>query len=174
MTTLIERVNTMVEKIDSANAEYILNDNSFQSKFDTAQRFEAKGDTEMVEHIVGDLQKFAEEYNEKNLTPANVQVGEGVTMHLYSDAHAGTIIKKTKLSITVQRDKATLDPNFKPEIVVGGFAGHCTNQNEQTYSYERDENGTIETFRWSKKYNRYQNKSVNVYKGRHEFYDYNF
>lgn len=107
----------------------------------------------------------------------NVQVGDGVTICLYSDRNAGTVIKRTAKSITVQRDIATLDPNFKPEFVVGGFAGHCTNQNEQTYTYERDEEGSIETFRWSDKYGRYcggGDQTIKIINGRHEFYDYNF
>jgi len=109
------------------------------------------------------------------LCPANVKVGDGVTIHLWSDAHAATVIKVTASTITVQHDKATLDPNFKPEWIPGGFAGHCTNQDEQTYTYERNPNGHIETFRWSKKYGRYGTYGNPwLSKGRHEFYDYNF
>ena len=107
----------------------------------------------------------------------NVQVGDGVTVCYYSDRHAGTVIKRTAKSITVQRDKATLDPNWKPEFIVGGFAGHCTNQNEQTYTYERDEEGTVETFRWRDKYGSYcgsGDQPIKIINGRHEFYDYNF
>jgi hypothetical protein len=103
-----------------------------------------------------------------------VEVGDGVTVCLYSDRHAGTVIKRTKCTITVQRDKATLNPDFKPEVVAGGFAGHCTNQDEQTYTYERDSKGSIETYRWSEKRGIFQNDSIKVINGRREFYDYNF
>ena len=103
-----------------------------------------------------------------------LQVGDGVTIHLYTDAEAYTVIKRTASTITVQRDKAIRDPNFKPQFDVGGFAGHCTNQNEQTYTYERDKNGSTLTLRFSKKYGRfmYLEKAIGI--GRHEFYDYNF
>ena len=106
-----------------------------------------------------------------------IEVGDGVTLHLWSDAHACTVIAKTKTTITIQRDKATIDPNFKPEWVAGGFAGHCTNQNEQSYTYERDPNGMIYKCRWSEKYGRFQtggDGSMKITRGRREFYDYNF
>lgn len=104
----------------------------------------------------------------------DIAVGDGVTLRYYSDAEAYTVIKRTASTITVQRDKATLDPNFKPEWDVGGFAGHCTNQNEQTYSYERNENGAIKTLRYSKKHGRFMFLEKAILLGRHEFYDYNF
>lgn len=102
-----------------------------------------------------------------------IEVGDGVTLHLWSDSHACTVIAKTKTTITIQRDKATLDPNFKPERI--GF--HCTNQDEQTYTYERDPEGEIIRCRWSEKHGRYQtggDGSMKISRGRREFYDYNF
>lgn len=114
-------------------------------------------------------------FRERFLTPASIQVGDGVTVNLWSDRYAATVIKVTKSSVTARRDKATLNPDFKPEWIPGGFAGHCTNQDEQTYSYEPDENGMEYTFRWSRKYQRYgQPGNLTLSKGRHEFYDYNF
>ena len=65
--------------------------------------------------------------------------------------------------------------NFKPEFVPGGFAAHCTNQEDQTYTYERDPNGETKTFRWSNKFGSYGKPGdLRLAKGRHEFYDYNF
>jgi hypothetical protein len=176
MTNVNEQVKTMVEAIDKKNAEYILNDNRFESKVETMNRFNNKGDTGMVNFMMKELKEYAEEFNSKFLTPANVKVGDGVTMHLYSDAHAGTVIKKTKTSVTVQRDDATIDPNWKPEIQAGGFAGHCSNQDSQVYTYEQNPNGETITFRWSKKYGQFRNQKISqsLTKGRHEFYDYNF
>lgn len=73
------------------------------------------------------------------------------------------------------RDKATLNPDFKPEFIPGGFAAHCTNQSEQSYTYEPDEKGEVTTFHWSDKFQRYgQPGNLTLSKGRHEFYDYNF
>lgn len=120
-----------------------------------------------------------EELKQQLLTELNreIEVGDGVTLHFWSDAHACTVIAKTKTTITIQRDKATLNPEFKPEWIAGGFAGHCTNQDEQTYTYERDPNGEIYRCRWSEKYGRYQtgsDGSMKITRGRREFYDYNF
>ena len=107
--------------------------------------------------------------------PKNAEVGDGVTLHYYSDAEAYTIIKRTATTLTIQRDKATLDPNFKPEIIPGGFVGHCINQHEQTYTYEPDPNGRIYKAYWSEaKKGYYVSGCLHVTPGRHEYYDYNF
>ncbi len=105
---------------------------------------------------------------------AEIKEGDGVTVHLWSDAHAYTVIKRTPSTITIQRDNATLNPNFKPEWIAGGFAGHCTNQDEQSYTYERNPNGEKITLRFSKKWGRfmYLGKAITI--GRDEYYDYNF
>ena len=101
-------------------------------------------------------------------------VGDGITINLWSDSHAYTVIKRTPSTITVQRDRAILDPNFKPQWILGGFVGHCVNQEDQTYTYERNENGEVLTLRFSKKHGRfmYLDRAVSI--GRREFYDYNF
>lgn len=103
-----------------------------------------------------------------------LSVGDGCTYHLYSDAHACTVIKRTAKTITIQEDKATLNPSFKPEFIEGGFVGHCINQSEQTYTYERNPKGRIITAHWSEKRGAfiYLDKCITV--GRHEFHDYNF
>lgn len=103
-----------------------------------------------------------------------LNVGDGCTYHLYTDAHACTVIKRTPKSITIQQDKATLNPTFKPDFIIGGFCAHCTNQNEQSYTYEPDSNGKIITARWSEKYGAYMYLGKRITVGRHEFYDYNF
>ena len=106
-----------------------------------------------------------------------IEVGDGATLHLWSDAHACTVIARTATTLTLQRDKAILDPNFKPEWIAGGFAGHCTNPEDQTYPYEPDPSGEIYKCRWSEKYGRWQHGSdgsMKITRGRHEFYDYNF
>lgn len=102
-----------------------------------------------------------------------IEVGDGVTLHLWSDAYACTVIARTATTLTIQRDKAILDPDFKPER--DGF--YCTNQDDQEYTYERNPNGTTYKCRWSEKYGRWQHGSdgsMKITRGRHEFYDYNF
>lgn len=94
-----------------------------------------------------------------------LEVGDGVTVNLYSDSHAGTIIRRTKSSLWIQRDIAIrIDSNG---------IGDC-----QEYRYERDHNGSIYHARWSDKfgcfiYGGFRNgKPVSV--GRHEYYDFSF
>lgn len=116
---------------------------------------------------------------EKELNGAvanNVQVGDGITLRVYSDCHAFTIIARTEKTLTIQQDKATLKNNWKPEFVHGGFTAHCTNQNEQEYDYEKDEKGQILKIRWSdkKSYWNAPRGYAGISLGRHEFYDYNF
>ena len=47
---------------------------------------------------------------------------------------------------------------WKPEIVSGGFAGHCTNNNDQRKAWDisSDEEGRLVTIRWSKAKLRWQ------------------
>lgn len=112
--------------------------------------------------------KYAEYFRD------NAKVGDGVTVNLWSDRHAYTIIKRTPKSLTLRRCKATLAPEFKPEFVPGGFCAHCTNQDDQEYIYEEDENGQIEKAYWSeRKHGFYVGGCMSVSAGRHEFYDYN-
>ncbi len=120
------------------------------------------------------------EEQEKNLKALyrqamlDLQVGDGITVNLWTDRHAYTVIRRTPKTITVQRDKTTLNPEFKPDIIVGGFAGHCTNQNEQTYTYEPDTNGSKLTLRFSEKQCAFTYLGNAISLGRHEFFDYNF
>lgn len=116
---------------------------------------------------------------EKELNGAianNVQVGDGITLRVYSDCHAFTIIARTEKTLTIQQDKATLKNNWKPEFVHGGFTAHCTNQNEQEYDYEKNEKGQILKIRWSDKKSCWNAPRgyAGISLGRHEFYDYNF
>lgn len=113
-------------------------------------------------------------YTEKN---REIEVGDGVTYCLYSDKYACTVIKRTAKTLTIQRDRAIRDPNFKPEYIPGGFAAHCTNNEDQSYTYERNPNGEIFICHWSEKRGRFQcgeDGSVRIIRGRHEFYDFNY
>lgn len=94
----------------------------------------------------------------------NVKVGDGVTIYLWSDSHAATVIKRTKYSITVQQDKAIRTDN-------NGVS------ESQEYRYERNPRGEVTTYRWSNKYGCFCNsgdQSIKIGNGRHEYYDYSF
>lgn len=131
-----------------------------------------KQNRELIHALNDEIKRNEDEI--RAITNFNVKVGDGITLNYYSDSHAYTIISRTNKTITIQRDKATLNKNFKPEFIPGGFAGRCINQEEQTYTYERDEEGRTLTLRWSNKYGRFVCKEARVSNGRHEFYDYNF
>jgi hypothetical protein len=99
-----------------------------------------------------------------------INVGDGVTVCGWSDRHAYTVVARTAKTLTLQRDRATLIPDFKPEF--DGF--HCVNNIDQDYVYERDPNGGTERAYWSDTKDGFYVRGEPVITGRHEFYDYNF
>lgn len=142
-----ESIMLVVTGIDPANAAYIVKRQEVVDEFWLAGKFLKEGKKRLAAYAFITAKKRAAQFREWYLTPANIRVGDGVTVNLWSDRYAATVIKVTKSTVTVRRDKATLDPNFKPEWIPGGFAGHCINQDEQKYSYAPDENGAVYTFR---------------------------
>lgn len=176
MINIKEMVMQIVETVDAPNKEYIMEDRRIEREIESAKRFAEEGDQKIVNHIMEDIKKKVSAFDGKYIVPSNAKEGQGVTMHLYSDAHAGTVVKVTKSTVTVQRDKATIDTSFRPDFTPGGFAGHASNNDEQAYTYERDEQGETIVFRWSKKHKCYIHTSSGrkLTKGRREFYDYNF
>jgi hypothetical protein len=186
-----EQFENLVTSIDPVNAVYIMANCDILNEYESLSRWERKdpkciavldkdADVEarcssIANMVRRQLEEKIRRFDGMYLTPANAKVGEGATVNLWSDRHAGTIVKITKSTITVRRDKATLNPDFKPEFIPGGFSVHCTNSDEQTYTYEPDEKGALTTIYWSKKYNRYGTPgNVSASRGRHEHYDYNF
>lgn len=170
-----EKIENFILVTDPVNAPYITKHYEFLRLVEYRQRALDRGDNTTAGHYDKDIEEFVRKFDSRYLTPGNAKVGDGATVVLYTDRYAGTIIKVTPLSITVQRDTATLDPEFKPEWIIGGFAAHCTNQEDQKYTYERDEHGETYTFRWSDKHQSYGRPgNLRAIKGRHEFYDYNF
>ncbi len=91
----------------------------------------------------------------------DLEVGDGVTVNLYSDSHAGTVIKRTKRTVTIRRDNAIrTDDNGMSD--------------SQQYRYEPDPNGTVYKAYWSEKRGCFMwgRKPISV--GRYEYYDYSF
>lgn len=92
-----------------------------------------------------------------------VKVGDGVTGHMYSDAHAFTVIRVSESGKTfwAQQDKATLKEDWK---------------GSQDYDYEPDPNGSVIQCRWSDGKQCFQclTRFRAISAGRHEFYDYGF
>ena len=166
-----EEYSAFIAKVAPENARYIMCCEEITGGFERAERYRKDGKLELADMVEQRVIERITTFNRTALTPATVKVGDGVTINLWSDRHAATVIKVTAKTVTVRRDKATLNPDFIP----GGFAAHCTNQSEQRYTYEPDEKGEIRTFHWSDKFQRYgQPGNLTLSKGRHEFYDYNF
>jgi hypothetical protein len=95
----------------------------------------------------------------------------------YSEVYPHEIVEvRTDNKIIVRRLKCLRDPNWKPEFVAGGFAGHCVNQHKQTWLYESNVSNELISLRKHKDGNFYSRSSS---KFRIElepfyFYDYNF
>jgi hypothetical protein len=95
-------------------------------------------------------------------------IGEGATICMWSDRHAGTIVgaSPSRKSVTWQQDTATrTDTHGMSE--------------DQSYSYERDENGRkiIFTLRSNGKWvqrGQSMHTGTRLVPGRHKFHDYSF
>lgn len=93
----------------------------------------------------------------------------------YSDRHPWVEMKRTAKTITIARVLVEADPEWLAEkdFTPGGFFGHCSNQNEQTWLFgfvDEHDTRTIRMTRrgWAEKGVRYlEDRAV-------EFYDYNF
>ena len=77
-------------------------------------------------------------------------------------------------TLTIAPVKTKQDPDWKPEMVAGGFCAHCTNQQDQTWLYDGVYGDYTRTIRKNK-------KGQWVYKGTRftedraiKFHDYNF
>ena len=102
-----------------------------------------------------------------------LEVGDHANICHWSDISPVTVVKRTAKTITVRYDKATLNPEWKPEWEVGGFSAVCTNIAEQKWIIEEDPNGREETFRLRKC--GWRNKAdEKLYPEWKKFYDYNF
>lgn len=169
-----ESIQRVIAAMDPVNVDYIMQDEHITAEFRWASRM-AKLDRRAAAFHFRRAKEEVAKFHETHLTPETIRVGDGVTVNSWSDRYAATVIKATKNMVVVRRDTAILDPNFKPEFIIGGFCAHCTNQSDQTYNYRPNPEGEEYKIYWSKKYRRYgQPGEYSLSKGRHEFYDYNF
>lgn len=114
--------------------------------------------------------------------------GDGISVSLYSDVVAGTIIRKTKTLIVMQEDDAELINGDQLIFHPGGFAAHCENQRIQEYRYTRNpKNRTFKVTRrtyldregnrrvvWKLSGTSIRGQGGNAHPGRRKFHDYNF
>lgn len=62
------------------------------------------------------------------------EVGMGVTERGWSDSHPWEIAEViSPRKIALRPMVAERDPDWKPNIIVGGFSGHCVNNAEQRW-----------------------------------------
>ena len=149
----MDRIQEVKNKIDELNAkkDEIMRDESFEWQEYVKIMMPLNDEIDYYERLLLRIKRY------------NVQVGDGVTICYYTDREAGTIIKRTKNTITYQQDKAIRTDN-------NGMSD-C-----QEYRYERDPNGKIEVYHWSHKYGCFRNSKNHLYviNGRHEYFDYSF
>jgi hypothetical protein len=117
-----------------------------------------------------------------------LNVGEGVSVSVWSDVDAYTIVRKTPTTITLRADTAELLNRDELRFTAGGFLAHCDNQADQRYSYAAnpeghevkislrkwlDEEGQ-ERRQWKRSGTKTFERGGNAYAGRRAFHDYNF
>lgn len=100
--------------------------------------------------------------------------GEYFTAYGYSQSYPFLVVRRTPSTVTLRELVVGPDPDWKPEMIKGGFAGHCVNQNSQTWVYAGLQDGPDivvrkgRTGKWSK-------QGISFVEGRARyFYDYNF
>lgn len=52
---------------------------------------------------------------------------------------------KSDKKIVIREMSAKISPDFKPEIIPGGFAGHCVNNADQKWDITSNPDGAIKT-----------------------------
>lgn len=123
--------------------------------------------------VLNDIDEMMRPYTKKLWE--SVSIGDGVTVCLYTDREAYTVVNRTARQLILRRCKVKRAESFKPEWIPGGFGAICTNNHDQEWEYEEDENGSIVRARWSeKKCGFYVQGCMRCSIGRHEFYDYNW
>jgi len=103
-------------------------------------------------------QRYANQYGYSDITPFEV-------LRVVSER-----------TIDVRRMVATLDPSWKPEIIPGGFVGHCTNNSEQRWLFESDPSFATTRIRLNKKgrwFDKWGNRYC-LFDTPIRFHDYNF
>lgn len=91
----------------------------------------------------------------------------------YSQQYPWVEIARTEKTVTLAKVDVKADPEWKPEMIPGGFAAHCTNQHEQTWLFDKISETNIMKIRLTKR--GWTRGSVKFIEGRaNEFYDYNF
>ena len=111
----------------------------------------------------------------KSFNPADIKVGQGITLHSYSDTNPWEIIavSKTGRQATIREMKATLNRDESTLVqTVGGFAAHTSGK--QVWDIESDEDGYVRKMNWSNKKQVFVSDGKSASLGASKHYDYNF
>lgn len=69
----------------------------------------------------------------------------------YSDVNPFEVVRKVSdKTLEIRSMKSVLDPDWKPEITPGGFAGHCSNSRSQKWIITSDSEGKVVRIRLRK------------------------
>ena len=94
----------------------------------------------------------------------------------YSDVEPYEVIRAVSgITLEIRHMNSVRDPEWKPEIIPGGFAGHCVNQHEQRWIITSDPSARVIRIRLGKK--GWKDKHGNRYSvsdSPRKFHDYNF
>ena len=97
-------------------------------------------------------------------------------LHMYTDVRPYEVIRVVSdKTIELRQMNAERDPTWKPDTIIGGFAGHTVNNHTQRYTYSVNEDASIIRARLRKdgyfhsKLGRHVLSDNPIY-----FYDYNF
>lgn len=104
----------------------------------------------------------------------NLPEGHYFTECGYSQSYPWVAIRQTRTTITLQKVMVGPDPEWKPNILPGGFAGHCTNQHEQTWMFAGVDRTRHITIRKNKRGHWVHKGVIFAENVAREFYDYNF
>jgi hypothetical protein len=69
------------------------------------------------------------------------QIKKFANLIMYTDVEPYEVIRKVSdITVEIRKMDTTLNPNWKPNTISGGFVGHTINNRSQEYSYKSDEN----------------------------------
>lgn len=91
----------------------------------------------------------------------NQEIKAFANLAMYTDTRPFEVIEvRTANKVIIREMKAEMSADWKPEIVAGGFGGHCVNNHDQDSAWviTPDEEGREITIRYSKAKGRWQDK----------------
>ena len=117
------------------------------------------------------------EFKRPTFIHTQAAVGLYANYHMHTDVKPYEIIELSKSGKTakIRSMKSEIDPNWKPDIIPGGFAGHCVNNYGQKHIITSDPDGHVRTIRRKKSGDwTYKGSRFVINESPIKFHDYNF